>query len=82
MAFAITIHKSQGSEFDSVLMFIPSRFSPVVTKQLLYTGVTRARKKVIIIGNLDIMKAAISVNVKRHSGVEEYLGKQIRKQIS
>ncbi len=81
-AFAITIHKSQGSEFDSVLMIIPDRFSPVVTRQLLYTGVTRAKKKVILIGNLDIMKAAIRMNVKRHSGIKEYLGKKLRKQIS
>ncbi len=81
-AFAITIHKSQGSEFDSVLMVIPDRFSPVVTRQLLYTGMTRARKKVILIGNLDIMKAAIRMNVKRYSGIEPYLDKKIRKQIS
>ncbi|MCM2283956.1 MAG: AAA family ATPase [Desulfobacula sp.] len=76
-AFAITIHKSQGSEFDAVLMVIPDRFSPVVTRQLLYTGVTRAKKKVILIGNLDIMKAAIRMNTKRHSGIQEYLGKKI-----
>ncbi len=76
-AFAITIHKSQGSEFDSVMMVIPDRFSPVVTHQLLYTGVTRARKKVILIGNLDIMKAAIRMNTKRHSGIQECLGKKL-----
>ncbi len=76
-AFAITIHKSQGSEFDSVLMIIPDRFSPVVTRQLLYTGVTRAKKKVILIGNLDIMKAAIRMNTKRHSGIQESLGKKL-----
>ena len=63
-------------------MIIPDRFSPVVTRQLLYTGVTRAKKKVILIGNLDIMKAAIRMNVKRHSGIKEYLGKKLRKQIS
>lgn len=80
-AFAITIHKSQGSEFDSVLMIIPDRFSPVVTRQLLYTGVTRARKKVILIGNLNIMKAAIQMNAKRHSGIERYLNEKLRKQI-
>jgi exodeoxyribonuclease V alpha subunit len=76
-AFAITIHKSQGSEFDSVLMIIPDRLSPVVTRQLLYTGVTRAKKKVLLIGDLDIMKAAIRMNTKRHSGIQEYLGKKL-----
>jgi exodeoxyribonuclease V alpha subunit len=58
-------------------MVIPDRFSPVVTRQLLYTGVTRAKKKVILIGNLDIMKAAIRMNTKRHSGIQEYLGKKL-----
>lgn len=76
-AFAITIHKSQGSEFDAVLIVIPDRFSPVVTRQLLYTGVTRAKKKVILIGNLDIMKAAIRMNTKRHSGIQDCLGKKL-----
>ena len=80
-AFAITIHKSQGSEFETILMVIPDRFSPVVTRQLLYTGVTRAKKKVILIGDLDLMKAAIRMNVKRHSGIEEYLEKKLRKKI-
>ncbi len=78
-AFAITIHKSQGSEFNTVLMVIPNRFSPVVTKQLLYTGVTRARKKVILFGDLDVLKAAIRMNVKRYSGIEESLEKNLRK---
>jgi exodeoxyribonuclease V alpha subunit len=72
-AFAITIHKSQGSEFDTVLIIIPDKFSPVVTRELLYTGVTRARKKVIIAGNHETIKNAIQVDVKRYSGIEDHM---------
>lgn len=72
-AFAITIHKSQGSEFDCVLMIIPDRVSPVVTRQLLYTAITRAKKKVIILGDLKIIKTAMSVDLKRNSGITKCL---------
>ncbi len=43
-AFAMTIHKSQGSEFDKVLLILPERDSPVLTRELVYTGITRARR--------------------------------------
>lgn len=74
-AFAITIHKSQGSEFDTVLIIIPDKFSPVVTRELLYTGVTRARKKVILVGSLETIKKAVQLDIKRHSGIAEYIEK-------
>jgi exodeoxyribonuclease V alpha subunit len=72
-AFAITIHKSQGSEFNTVLIILPDRISPVVTRQLLYTGVTRAKNKVILIGDLELIKKAIQFSVKRNSGLTQYL---------
>ena len=72
-AFAITIHKSQGSEFKNVLIILPDKLSPVVTRQLLYTGVTRAKEEVMIIGNLDVIKKAIGMSVKRNSGVTKNL---------
>ncbi len=76
-AFAITIHKSQGSEFNTVLMILPDRISPVVTRQLLYTGITRAKTKVIIVGNINIIKKAINLSVKRNSGLISCLEKEI-----
>ncbi len=76
-AFAITIHKSQGSEFKTVLLLIPDKLSPVITRQLLYTGVTRAKEKVIIAGNINIIKKAISLIVKRESGLSSCLEKEI-----
>jgi len=78
-AFAITIHKSQGSEFNTVLMILPDKASPVVTRQLLYTGITRAKKKVIVVGDINIIKKAITVSVKRNSGLSVCLDKEILK---
>jgi exodeoxyribonuclease V alpha subunit len=75
-AFAITIHKSQGSEFNTVLMILPDHISPVVTRQLLYTGITRAKTKIIIVGNLEIVKKAITICVKRNSGLSARLEKK------
>jgi len=59
-AFGMTIHKSQGSEFDTVLILIPDHVSRVVTRQLLYTGVTRAKTKAVILGPLPVIQAAMS----------------------
>jgi exodeoxyribonuclease V alpha subunit len=76
-AFAITIHKSQGSEFNTVLMILPDHISPVVTRQLLYTGMTRAKTKIMIVGNLEIIKRAITICVKRNSGLSACLEQEI-----
>jgi len=76
-AFAITIHKSQGSEFNTVLLMIPDKLSRVITRQLLYTGVTRAKTRVIIVGNIEILKKAISLSVDRNSGLSMCLEKKI-----
>jgi exodeoxyribonuclease V alpha subunit len=77
-AYAVTIHKAQGSEFDTVLILIPDRLSPVVTRQLLYTGITRARSKVIIAGRPDLIAQAVALSPERRSnlpaGLERILG--------
>ena len=44
-AYAMTIHKSQGSEFDHTLMILPAEFTPLLTRELIYTGITRAKHK-------------------------------------
>ena len=53
-AFATTVHKSQGSEFDQVLLMLPTGTSRVVTHELIYTGVTRARTRVTIAADADV----------------------------
>jgi exodeoxyribonuclease V alpha subunit len=71
--FAMTIHKSQGSEFDRVLLVLPERDSPLLTRELLYTGLTRARSAVELWANEDILRQAIGRQVRRASGLREAL---------
>jgi len=72
-AFAVTVHKSQGSEFDRVLLVFPDRPSPVLTRELLYTAVTRARSAVEIWAPEPVLRAAVSRRTRRSSGLEEAL---------
>ena len=71
--FAMTVHKSQGSEFDHVLVVLPFHRSPVVTRELLYTAVTRAKKSVVIVGTDEVIRKAIKTPVYRASGLSEQL---------
>jgi exodeoxyribonuclease V alpha subunit len=68
-AFAMTVHKSQGSEFDSVLLVLPAAHSRVVTRELLYTGVTRARHAVAVLGSAPTLRAAVDAPTRRLSGL-------------
>lgn len=70
-AFAITIHKSQGSEYNKILTLLPSIDNPVLTKELLYTAVTRAKEEVVIQSNKEILFQTISRNVQRGSGIKQ-----------
>jgi exodeoxyribonuclease V alpha subunit len=68
-AFAMTVHKAQGSEFDEVLVLLPQRRSPVLTRELLYTAVTRARQRVTLVGSAEVVEAAIRSATRRRSGL-------------
>jgi exodeoxyribonuclease V alpha subunit len=68
---AMTIHKSQGSEFDTVVVVMPPHDSPLATRELLYTAVTRARQRVVLIGTKEALVAAIEASVVRASGLAE-----------
>jgi ATP-dependent exoDNAse (exonuclease V), alpha subunit - helicase superfamily I member len=72
-AFAMTVHKSQGSEFDHILVVLPEKQSPVLTRELLYTAVTRARQSVTIYGSKDVIRTAIQTSVRRSSGLAEMI---------
>ncbi len=72
-AYAMTVHKSQGSEFDRVLLVLPTHPSEVLTRELIYTGITRSRKKLEIWGNGDVLKWAISRRIDRNSGLRDAL---------
>jgi exodeoxyribonuclease V alpha subunit len=73
-AWAMTVHKSQGSEFDQVLLVLPADDSPVLTRELLYTGVTRARQRVALWANEVTLRAAIARRAERMSGLRDRLG--------
>lgn len=72
-AFAMTIHKSQGSEFGEVLVVLPPARSPLMTRELLYTAVTRGKKRVVIASDEDTVAAMISNPMKRMTGLRERL---------
>jgi exodeoxyribonuclease V alpha subunit len=71
--WAMTIHKSQGSEYRHAVVSLPTHGSPVLTRELLYTGVTRAREKVTILGSESAIRTGISRPVARASGLRERL---------
>ncbi len=72
-AWAMTVHRSQGSEFDKVLVVLPPATSTMAGRELLYTAVTRARKKVIIWGRPEDVEACVRQKTLRHSGLGRLL---------
>ncbi len=71
--FAMTVHKSQGSEFEEVMLLLPEMDYPVLTRELLYTAVTRARKKISIWGQANVLRSAVNRPVQRASGLRDAL---------
>ncbi len=72
-AFAMTIHKSQGSEFDRVALVLPGEESALLSRELLYTGISRARRQVALVGRPQEIEAAVGRPVERASGLGEKL---------
>ena len=72
-AFAMTVHKAQGSEFDDVLVMLPAKPNRVLTRELLYTGVTRARERVTLVGSAEVVANAIRSTTERLSGLSARL---------
>ena len=71
--YAITVHKSQGSEFEHVLLVLPEKEAPVLTRELLYTGLTRARMSVRILGDESVLRTAVETQAQRFSGLTDGL---------
>jgi exodeoxyribonuclease V alpha subunit len=72
-AFALTVHKSQGSEFDRVLLILPDHLSDVLTSELIYTAVTRARSNIEIWGTEVVFRQAVERRTLRTSGLRDKL---------
>jgi exodeoxyribonuclease V alpha subunit len=69
LAFAMTVHKSQGSEFDHVALLLPPVDLPLVTRELLYTAVSRARRSVAIAGPETVLRRGVARQAVRYSGI-------------
>ncbi len=72
--WAMTIHKSQGSEFDRVVVSLPVTASPILTRELLYTAVTRAKQRITVVASEAALRAAIARPVQRATGLRTALG--------
>ncbi|MCH8547578.1 MAG: exodeoxyribonuclease V subunit alpha [Balneolaceae bacterium] len=68
-AYFMTVHKSQGSEFERVNFLLPKEENPVFTRELIYTAITRAKKSVRIFGSAKILSAGITRKTARYSGL-------------
>ncbi|MEQ4924943.1 exodeoxyribonuclease V subunit alpha [Proteus hauseri] len=72
-AYVMTVHKSQGSEFTHTALVLPNQFSPVVSRELLYTALTRAKQKLSLYASEYMVKMAIQTRIQRRSGLVEKL---------
>ena len=66
---ALTIHKSQGSEYDEVIVVLPNESSRILTRELFYTGITRTKNRLTIIGSEAVLRSAVSQAIRRASGL-------------
>ena len=69
----MTVHKSQGSQFDTVAVLLPGSDSPILTRELLYTAVTPAKNRVIVVGSEESVRTAIDRPIARSSGLRRRL---------
>ncbi len=69
----MTIHKSQGSQFDTAIVLLPAATSRILTRELLYTAATRARTRLVLVGTEGTVRAAVARPVARASGLRARL---------
>ncbi|MGC1550211.1 MAG: exodeoxyribonuclease V subunit alpha [Rhodanobacter sp.] len=69
--YAMTVHKSQGSEFEHTMLVLPGEASAALTRELLYTGITRARRWFSLLGPQNSVELAVTQRTRRHSGLAE-----------
>jgi exodeoxyribonuclease V alpha subunit len=79
LAYAMTVHKAQGSEFDSTAIVLPEKPIAILTRELIYTAVSRSKSSVVVIGAESTLKAAIDTPVERFSGLAERIRESLRR---
>ncbi len=76
-SFAMTVHQSQGSEFDTVTLLLPSGGSRALCRELIYTGVTRAKKKLVVVAEKSVLTESLQNHSVRYSGLRARLGEMV-----
>ena len=71
--YAMTIHKTQGSEFDIIAIMLPNEHNQLLTRELLYTGITRAKSKVYVVANQSVWEKTITKKIERYSNLSRIL---------
>jgi exodeoxyribonuclease V alpha subunit len=69
LAYALTVHQSQGSEYDHVALVLPEADMPLATRELVYTALTRARRSIALFGSAEVLRAAVARSAERYSGL-------------
>ncbi len=72
--WALSVHKSQGSEYDTVVLVFPENVSHVLTRELFYTGISRAKSRLIIVGDEEIIRHSVRKVTERYGGLKGMLG--------
>ena len=72
-AWAMTVHKSQGSEFEHTLLVLPVQYTPVLTRELVYTAITRAKQRLTLYAETPVLHSAVKMRTLRRSGLVERL---------
>jgi len=73
VAYATTVHKAQGAELDHVALVLPERALPLLSRELLYTALTRARRSAVVVGRAELLALAVARPLERASGLAERL---------
>ncbi|MFO0661769.1 MAG: ATP-binding domain-containing protein [Polyangiaceae bacterium] len=71
LAYAMTVHKAQGSEFDDVVFVLPDQDMPILTRELLYTAMTRSRRSVTLMGSRELLEEMVRRKMSRFSGLAD-----------
>lgn len=73
-AFVLTVHKSQGAEYNEVILVFPNEKSKILSRELLYTALTRAKKSVLLFAKKSVLLKTVAHKIARNSGLKDYLG--------